>query len=144
MSELHTNTRTYVKLYQKTTYRNTYSFTYSLPYIYRRYAAAHSNDLELELEQKTNIRSYHKITYHNPYPFTYLLPYTYTTYLRYIAACPNANLRVVEEQERMVLSQQGVPKPQRYSEAPMMNLKNLLPVGLDCPDAQDKSLDSNF
>ena len=75
------------------------------------------------------IKPYQNNTHLNLYPKTYLLPYP--TYPRSPIGRPNANLRMVEEQKRLVLSQQGVPKPKKYSEAPVMNLKDLLPAGLD-------------
>ena len=48
---------------------------------------------------------------------------------------------VGENNKKFVIPKKPAEKKKKYMEAPILNLKDLLPAGLDCVETQDKSLD---
>ena len=42
---------------------------------------------------------------------------------------------VVAESKKIVIAKKKAPKVRRYADAPLLNLKELLPPGVDCDDA---------
>ena len=48
---------------------------------------------------------------------------------------------MVSEQKKVVIAKKPVPKPRRYADAPLLNLKDLLPDGVSC---DDNSLNETF
>ena len=51
-------------------------------------------------------------------------------------------LKVVPEPRKIAIAKKSAPKPRRYADAPLMNLKDLLPPGVNCDN--DSSLNSTF
>ena len=82
-----------------------------------------------------------------PFPSTNLTTYLNTyLYLHFpiSAAAATPNLEIVPEVKNILLPTPSTAKPTPYMQAPVLNLKDLLPQGMDCPDADDKDLDSSF
>ena len=68
-------------------------------------------------------------------------PYTYSSIL---ASRPASNLHVVPEKKSFKVPKKTVPKVKKYTDAPLLNLKDLLPPDIECDDVHDKDLDSTF
>ena len=59
-------------------------------------------------------------------------------------AKPPSDLEVVPEIGKVVIADKPAKPTRRYTDAPLLNLKDLLPSGMECPDAADASLNSTF
>ena len=92
--------------------------------------------------------TYHANTYlKHTLPTTNILPETYLYNLpSYLTSIGKTlpELEVIPELKEVVLPDKAPEKRRRYVDAPILNLKDLLPEGILCPDAYDKSLDSKF
>ena len=81
---------------------------------------------------------------------TNTLPTLPETHLYHLPSLPTPlgktlpELEIISELKEVVLPDKAPEKPRRYADAPILNLKDLLPEGILCPDAYDKSLDSTF
>ena len=73
---------------------------------------------------------------------TYLNYYTYL--LPTILANAAPELEIVPEAKEVDLPTPSTAKPTSFMQAPVLNLKDFLPEGVDCPDQHDKALDSSF
>ena len=52
-------------------------------------------------------------------------------------------MKVVSEPQKIAIAKKATPKPRRYADAPLLNLKDLLPEGVNCND-DDSSLNETF
>ena len=77
------------------------------------------------------------------YLYTANPTYPYFT-LTTVTTRPNADLETEIETKKIRIAQKPANKATKNTDAPLLNLKDFLPQGVECSDAQDKSLDTSF